>query len=531
MIKDEVKEYFNGDDLAAEVFLNKYSLNGKETPDDMHWRLAKEFARIEENYQRNGKEYASNERLPIPDLSEYGKYRDDLSEESIYNLFKDFKYIVPQGSVMATLGTDTIASLSNCFVIESAENSYGGILKTDEEQVQLMKRRGGVGHDLSTLQPANTPVNNAAKSSTGAVSFAHRFSNSTREVAQNGRRGALMLSMDIRHPDSLEFIKSKRDLKKLTGANISVKLNNEFMRAVENNEDYILRFPCTLDSNYFDKEWLLKNLEYNQLFSYDIKGSGYFKKIKAKEYWEEIIKSAHNVAEPGILFEDNLINYSPDGVYDEYRGVTTNPCGEIFMQPYDSCRLMVVNLYSFVENPFTSNAIFNFDKFYEINYEAMRLSDDLVDLEIEHIDRILSKIRNDPEKPETKATEYSLWLKIRETALSSRRTGLGFTSLGDTLASLGLKYDSDEGIDMIEKIMHKKLESELNCTIDLSILRGSFKGWDKELEFPTNKEDITIGSNKFYKFIQPKFPEQYLRMYQYGRRNVSWSTVNGGFIK
>ena len=442
MIKDEVKRYFEGDDLAAEVFLNKYSLNGKETPDDMHRRLAKEFARIEENYQRNGKEYDPNERLPIPDLSEYGKYRNDLSEESVYNLFKDFKYIVPQGSVMATLGTDTIASLSNCFVIESAENSYGGILKTDEEQVQLMKRRGGVGHDLSTLQPADTPVNNAAKSSTGAVSFAPRFSNSTREVAQNGRRGALMLSKDIKHPDSLKFIKSKRDLEKLTGANISVKLHDDFMEAVENDEDYILRFPCTEEHNIADFDDLI----YDKLYPYM---KGFVKKIKAKEYWEEIIKSAHNVAEPGILFWDKVINYSPDGVYDKYTSVCTNPCGEVPMQPYDSCRLIVVNLYSCVENPFRSNASFNFKKYYEVNYEAMRLSDDLIDLEIEYIDRILSKIKSDPEKPETKATEYSLWLKIKETALSSRRTGLGFTALGDTLASLGLKYDSDEGIDMI----------------------------------------------------------------------------------
>ena len=342
-------------------------------------------------------------------------------------------------------------------------------------------------------------------------------------------RGALMLSIDINHPDVMDFIKIKRDGTSVTGANISVKINNEFMKAVENDKDYILRFPCTLDSNYFDKEWLLKNLEYNQLFSYDIKGSGYFKKIKAKEYWDEIIKSAHGYAEPGIIFVDNHHNYSPDGVYPQFKGVTTNPCGEIFMQAYDACRLIAVNLYSFVENPFTPEAKFDFDKFYRVNYEAMRLSDDLIDLEIEHIDKILAKLESDPESETIKWTEIDLWHRVKETAQASRRTGLGFTALGDTLAALGLKYDSNEALNVIENIMDWKLKSELDCTTDLAILRGTFEGWDKDLEYTTTELAKglfeTKGNNSFYSFISKEFPVQVNRMIKWGRRNVSFSTV------
>lgn len=319
MIKDEVKRYFEGDDLATEVFLNKYSLNGKETPDDMHRRLAKEFARIEENYQRNGKEYNPNERLPIPDLSEYGKYRNDLSEESIYNLFKDFKYIVPQGSIMYGLGrNDKFTSLSNCFFIGQPFDSYGGIMQLDEELVQLSKRRGGIGIDISTLRPNSTKVSNAAGSSTGAISFMHRYSNSIREVGQNGRRGALMMTIDVNHPDVLEFAKIKEDLTKVTGANISIKLNKEFMKAVENDEDYFLRFPC--DMKLPEPEHM--SCDYNKLIEFQ---PGYVKRIKAKEYFDEFIKQAHKNAEPGLLMWDNVIEYGPDSVYDEYRPSGTNP--------------------------------------------------------------------------------------------------------------------------------------------------------------------------------------------------------------
>jgi ribonucleoside-diphosphate reductase alpha chain len=489
--------------------------------------MAKEFARIE-------LQYLQKENSNHTNLSKYGKERERyLKEESIYELFKDFKYIIPQGSVMSNLGSKTTTSLSNCFVIGQPSDSYGGIFQKDEEMVQLMKRRGGVGIDISTLRPKGTNVTNAAKTSTGAISFMHRFSHSTREVAQDGRRGALMLSISINHPDVMDFIKIKRDLTQVTGANISIKLNNEFMKAVENDEDYILRFPC----NHANFDNSFKVLTYNTLepILKEGKNVGYVKRIKAKEYWDEIIKSAHNVAEPGLMFEDNHINYSPDGVYEQYKGITTNPCGEIFMQEYDACRLIAVNLISFVDNPFTEEARFNFDKFYEINYEAMRLSDDLVDLELEHIDRIINKLDNDEEDTEVKRREKLLWLKIKDTAQSSRRTGLGITALGDCLAALGLKYDSDESLEIIDKIFSKKLESELDCTIDLSILRGSFVGWDNKVEFGKDVKDAELKSknilcvnmttiNPFYLFLLENFPKQAKRMYQFGRRNCSFNT-------
>lgn len=527
-------EYFKGNELAANVWQSKYAAEGEESPEDMHKRMAKEFGRIEDKYVKQEKD------IDWSNLSEYGKDRERLTYDRIYNLFKDFKYIIPQGSVMSQLGVESIGSLSNCFVIGQPEDSYGGIMMKDEEMVQLMKRRGGVGIDISTLRPEGTVTTNAAKSSTGAVSFMHRFSNTTREVAQNGRRGALMISMDINHPDIMEFIKIKRDLSQVTGANISIKINDEFMKAVENDEDYILRFPVDADITGKEKDML--ELPYNQLSSYGIYGiekkTLYFKKIKAKEYWDEIIKSAHGVAEPGLMFWDNMVGYSPDGAYEQFRQVTTNPCSEIAMQPYDACRLIAVNLFSFVKDPFTSKAEFDFERFYQINYEAMRLSDDLIDLEIEHIDRILHKLNMDPEDIEVKYREIRLWNKVRETAMASRRTGLGFTALGDTLAALGLKYDSDESLEIIEQIMKTKMESELDCTIDLAILRGTFEGWDKNKEFFFIDQDgkkVEFGKstgsirgaygNMFYAKLYKNFPLQANRMMQYGRRNVSWSTV------
>lgn len=533
----ELLDYFKGDELAANVWQSKYAQEGEVTPDDMHKRMAKEFARIEFKYQEVKKQ-GNISNIEWNNLSHYGRHREELDEKSIYELFKDFKYIIPQGSVMSNLGSKAITSLSNCFVIGQPFDSYGGIFQKDEEMVQLMKRRGGVGIDISTLRPKGTDVTNAAKTSTGAVSFMHRFSNSTREVAQDGRRGALMLSISINHPDVMEFIKVKRDLSQVTGANISIKLNDEFMKAVENDEDYLLRFPCNVYDRVDKSVQLLPTLEYNELIIIPeglYTGITYVKKIKAKEYWDEIIKSAHNVAEPGLMFEDNHLNYSPDGVYEQYKGVTSNPCGEIFMQEYDACRLIAVNLISFVDTPFTKEAKFNFDKFYKINYEAMRLSDDLVDLELEHIDRILDKIEKDLEDPEVKRRERLLWLKIRDTAKSSRRTGLGVTALGDCLAALGLKYDSDEALEMIDKIFSKKLESELDCTIDLSILRGSFVGWSPLNEFEKVETKISEsnipyiemtnkGKNDFYEFLKVNFNSQSARMLKYGRRNVSFNT-------
>ena len=884
----ELLKYFKKDYLAAEVWSNKYSQKGDVTPDDMHLRMAKNFARVDYMYQLTEPSKESGLKThedTLKKLSSYGQTRERLTEESIYELFKDFKYVIPQGSIMSQLGAKSIGSLSNCFVIGTPEDSYGGIFKKDEEMAQLMKRRGGVGLDISTLRPKDTAVSNAAKTTTGAVSFMHRYSNTTREVAQNGRRGALMLSIDINHPDVMDFIKIKRDGTSVTGANISIKINNDFMKAVENDEDYILKFPCNLQTPLLDE-----NLEYNILTNYsDI---GYVKRIKAKEDWEEIIKSAHGYAEPGIIFEDNHHNYSPDGVYPQFKGVTTNPslryntliqtdlglfpikelaekdgltivknvlnewqvgkvfmsgkdkdlykitftngyevfctaehkwvvlnstknifnknsgkvikkrtdelmfghpklggdriplpfkpeyegnvsckytvddgfilgywlgdgwssmterevyqhsfivsekeleccgdrikqifnknstskstfnqdhnskayvlnsssedfrtyfeqfidtndkskgipnkvfkfgkdalkgfidglfssdgsvwanedlvhsritlttsremiakdvqkilnlfgissricfsdkngfnrfdlvisgiqarkfgqtfnltskykqeslneilsfdntykdnreylviksventgikedvyditvhddthtfmgefgvtgnCGEIFMQPYDACRLIALNYYSFIDNPFTKDATFNSKKFYEVAYEAMRLSDNLIDLEIEHIDRIISKLNSDKEHENVKRTEIELWTKIRETAKASRRTGLGFTALGDALAALNYKYDSEEALLFIEQVSYLKMEAELDCTIDMAILRGTFDGWDSKLEFTDDGLGNYIGNNDYYKMLIKEFPTQVERMIKYGRRNVSFSTV------
>ncbi len=526
-MNEKLIEYFNNDELATNVWLSKYAKEGEETPDDMHKRLAKEFARIEEKYNKK------IDKKELDKLSEYGKKMLFLSFNKIYNLFKNFEYIVPQGSIMANLGAKEITSLSNCFVIGQPEDSYGGIFEKDEQLAQLMKRRGGVGIDISTLRPQGTQVSNAAKSSTGAISFMHRFSNTTREVAQGGRRGALMISIDINHPDVMEFIKIKRDLTQVTGANISIKLNNEFMKAVENDEDYILRFPCNQDISYFSKDYIKAN--YGELhYIEDHKNNNaiiYTRTIKAKEYWNEIIKSAHQSAEPGLMFWDNMLE-GPDGVYPQYAPITTNPCSEIGMQEYDACRLIAVNLYSFVDKPFTEEAKFNFEKFYKINYEAMRLSDDLIDLELEHIERIIDKIDTDPESTEIKLREKELWKKIYSTAKNSRRTGLGFTALGDTLAALNLKYDSEDTLKIIEQIMRTKMESELDCTIDLAILRGTFEGWDTEKEYPTEQDinheyhgEFTWRTNNFYMFIADNFDEQFKRLVKYGRRNVSFSTV------
>jgi ribonucleoside-diphosphate reductase alpha chain len=497
------KEYFNGDELAASVWEGKYAAEGENNPDDMHRRMAKEFARIEESYLENDRfidQPIEIVAVKHSNLSNYGKSRSFLTEERIYGLFKNFKYIVPQGSIMSMLGVDKIGSLSNCFVIGQPEDSYGGILQKDEQLVQLMKRRGGVGIDISTLRPSGTDVTNAAKTSTGAASFMERFSNSTREVAQGGRRGALMITIDVRHPDVFEFVNIKKDRTKVTGANISVMLRDDFMEAVKNDEDYILRFPCDAD----------------------IADADVVKTVKAKELYDSIVENAWENAEPGQMFIDKHWNYSPDGAYEQYRGVTTNPCGEIFMQPYDACRLMAINLLSFVENPYTDEAYVDWVKLYEVAYEQQRLADDLVDLELEHISRILAKIHSDEESDEVKRTEIELWEKVYDVASAGRRTGCGFTALGDMLAALGVSYDSQQGCDYIEKVMHTKMEAELDCTIDLAILRGSFEGWDKNVEYPDTDK---LCGNKFYEMLYDEFPHQTQRMIYYGRRNVSWSTV------
>lgn len=507
-------EYFNGDELACSVWESKYKMEGEVTPDDMHRRMAKEFIRVDLKHQAKEKSKKN--------LSEYGKIRSRFNEDSIYELFKDFKWIIPQGSIMAMLGNKSkIGCLSNCFVIGQPQDSYGGILKKDEELVQLMKRRGGVGVDISTLRPAQTSVTNSAGTSTGAVSFMERFSNSTREVAQNGRRGALMLTIDVRHPDVFDFVNIKKDRTKVTGANISVLLRDDFMKAVKNNEDYILRFPCSLSDTAINHavtmDSVIQELEYNKLYTLrnDFShGKTSVKKIKAKELYDSIVENAWDNAEPGQMFVDRHWNYSPDGVYSKYKFIGTNPCGEIGMSAYDACRLIAINLFSFVENPFTKNAKVNYQKLYEVAYEQQRLADNIVDLEIEHINRIIRKVKSDPESDSVKNTELGLWEKVKDMSKSGRRTGCGVTALGDMLAALGLPYDSDKALKVIDKIFKTKMEGELDCSIDLAILRGPFKGWNPELE-----------KNEFYSMIEKEFPEQHNRMNKYGRRNVSFSTV------
>lgn len=768
-MNENLKDYFNGDEMAMNVWKTKYAQPEETSPDDMHLRMAKEFARADFNYAAN--------KESVSDLSEYGKELFDiysnLSEEGLtdryFKFFEKFRQLIPQGSIMATLGTSAIASLSNCFVVGSPENSYGGIMRIDEEQVQLMKRRGGVGIDLSSLQPAETPVNNSAKTSTGAVSFAHRYSNTTREVAQNGRRGALMLSMHINHPDILDFIFLKRDLSSVTGANISVKISDEFMDAVENEEEFILRYPVDLDMKKLSlhDEQLIYDNNLNTLVEL---GEGRFaKRVSASYIWKELVASAHGVAEPGILFWDTIVGYSPDGVYPQFKQVTTNPCfhpdtqidtefgrlkikdinkpmrvysmdsdgrlvmanasasfiskynaetlkinlkngnsiqvtpehkmyvhdkgwveakdieigdrighlcrsrrgakyagvhlttspnkqidqvmehklvfglheadydvhhlnrdtynnsinnlellthsehsritalednpqthqikdergqfisgensrkgakvivdlpnelktnmlsrfhncvesivegettdvydiqvegthcliannmvahncGEIPMQAYDACRLFVSNLYYYVDNPFTNEAKFNKDKYYKSIYEATRMMDNIIDLEVEYIDRILNKVYSDPETDYTKSREIGLWLKIKETALKSRRTGLGYTALGDMLAAVGLKYDSEEGMKLFHQVMRTKMKAELACTIDLAIQRGAFAEWDvsKEFKIDTFTKEAVEGKNDFYEMLLKIFPEEVARMVKFGRRNLSWSTV------
>lgn len=498
-------EYFKGDELAASTWRNKYAAEGEQTPDDTHKRLAKEFARVESNYN-----WKSNIDRAFSNLSNYGYVRPQLDEEAIYQLFKDFKYIIPGGSVMSGCGTGALVSLSNCFVIGSPKDSYAEIMKTRSQQAQLMKRRGGVGYDLSQLRPRGAKVNNAAKSSTGAASFMDVCSDITNEVAQNGRRGALMLSMSINHPDIEEFITKKQDLTKVTGANISVKVTDEFMQAVENDKDYILRFPV---DESVPQGLMIEEMPYNELwfFSDDDHPNSFFKKVRARELWDTLMHCAWNTAEPGIMFEGAMHNYSPDGVYEDFRMVGTNPCGEIPMGPFDSCRLIHINLASYIVDPFTDKAHIDEELLYIHSYEAMRLADDLVDLEIEAVDRIINTVKND-----TDDTEFKLWSKIKETAIQGRRAGLGFTGLADAIAMLGLKYDSDEGISQVEQLMKVMFKGQLDSNIDMAIERGAF---------PTLNIEEELYGNDWYQFIKEFDGDTFRKMMKYGRRNISWSTV------
>ncbi len=471
-------KYFNGDDLAARVWVNKYALKDsfgnifEVSPDDMHRRLAKEIARIENRY-------------PNP-----------LTEEEIYNVLKDFKYIVPQGGPMTGIGNDyQIASLSNCFVVGNDGNSdsYGGIMKIDQEQVQLMKRRGGVGHDLSHIRPKGSPVKNSALTSTGIVPFMERYSNSTREVAQDGRRGALMLSVSIKHPDSENFIDAKLEQGKVTGANVSVKLQDDFMQAVEAGAPYIQQYPI------------------------DSKNPVYTKEINATDLWKKIVYNAWKSAEPGILFWDTIIKESIPDCYADlgYRTVSTNPCGEIPLCPYDSCRLLAINLYSYVENPFTKKAKFNFDLFKEHIHYAQRIMDDIIDLELEKIDAILDKINADPEDENIKYVEKKLWENIKRKANEGRRTGIGITAEGDMLAAMGLRYGSEDATDFSEEIHKTTALEAYRSSVYLAKDRGPFKIYDAERE----------KNNPMINRIKNADPDLYEKMTKYGRRNIALLTI------
>jgi ribonucleoside-diphosphate reductase alpha chain len=471
-------KYFNGDDLAARVWVNKYALKDshgniyEQTPDDMHKRLAKEIARIEKNYA------------------------NPLSEKELYSVLKDFKYIVPQGGPMTGIGNEhQIASLSNCFVIgnEGNSDSYGGIMKIDQEQVQLMKRRGGVGHDLSHIRPKGSPVKNSALTSTGLVPFMERFSNSTREVAQDGRRGALMLSVLIKHPDSEQFIDAKMEQGKVTGANVSVKIDDEFMQAIDNGTPYTQAYPADSQKPKFTQE------------------------VNAENIWKKIVHNAWKSAEPGILFWDTIINESVPDCYADlgYKTVSTNPCGEIPLCPYDSCRLLAINLYSYVEKPFTKEAHFNFNLFKKHIGLAQRIMDDIIDLELEKIDGILNKIEKDPEDEEIKRIELNLWRNIRKKAQEGRRTGVGITAEGDMLAALGLPYGSENAIDFSEEI-HKTITLEAyRSSVKMAKERGAFEIYDAERE----------KKNPFINRIKSADEALYNDMAQHGRRNIALLTI------
>lgn len=471
-------DYFQGDELAATVWLNKYALKDsygnlyEKDPTDMHHRLANEIARIE------------------------NKYPNPINEEKLFTLFDHFRYIVPQGSPMTGIGNNfQIGSLSNCFVIgfDGSADSYGAIIKIDEEQVQLMKRRGGVGHDLSHIRPKGTPVKNSALTSTGLVPFMERYSNSTREVAQDGRRGALMLSVSIQHPDSESFIDAKMAEGKVTGANVSVKITDEFMRAVVSGEPFVQQYPVGSSNPTFRKE------------------------INARQLWNKIVHNAWQSAEPGVLFWDTIIRESVPDCYADlgFRTVSTNPCGEIPLCPYDSCRLLAINLYSYVDKPFTREASFNFELFKEHIRLAQRIMDDIIDLEMEKIDQIIAKINSDPEDEEIKHTERQLWEKIRSKTLKGRRTGVGTTAEGDMLAACGYRYGTEEASAFSEKI-HKLIAIEAyRSSINLAKDRGPFEIYDFKREI----------NNPFVKRLGGEDPTLIADMQKYGRRNIACLTI------
>lgn len=475
---DASLEYFKGDELAARVWVNKYAVKDsfgniyEKSPEDMHWRIANEVARVE------------------------AKYPNALSSQELFDLLDHFKYIVPQGSPMTGIGNDyQIASLSNCFVIglDGSADSYGAIIRIDEEQVQLMKRRGGVGHDLSHIRPKGSPVKNSALTSTGLVPFMERYSNSTREVAQDGRRGALMLSVSIKHPDSESFIDAKMTEGKVTGANVSVKLDDEFMQAAVEGKPYTQQYPIDSPNPMVSKE------------------------IDASALWRKIVHNAWKSAEPGVLFWDTIIRESVPDCYADlgFRTVSTNPCGEIPLCPYDSCRLLAINLYSYVVNPFTPEAYFDFDLFKKHISLAQRIMDDIIDLELEKIERILEKIDSDPESMEVKGSERHLWEKIYHKSGLGRRTGVGITAEGDMLAAMGLRYGTEEATEFSEKV-HKTIALEAyRSSVNMAKERGAFEIYDAERE----------KNNPFINRLKEADPGLYEEMKKYGRRNIACLTI------
>lgn len=475
---DATLKYFGGDDLAARVWVSKYALKDsygniyEQTPDDMHRRIADEIARVE------------------------NKYPNPMSKEEVFNLMKDFRYIVPQGSPMSGIGNNyQVGSLSNCFVIglDGHPDSYGGVIRVDEEQVQLMKRRGGVGHDLSHIRPKGTPVKNSALTSTGLVPFMERYSNSTREVAQDGRRGALMLTVSIKHPDSEAFIDAKMEQGKVTGANVSVRLDDEFMRAAIEGKPYLQTYPVKGEDPIVSKE------------------------VDAARLWGKIIHNAWKSAEPGVLFWDTIRRESVPDCYSDlgFETISTNPCGEIPLCPYDSCRLLAINLYSYVKNPFTPKAQFDFDLFREHVAKAQRIMDDIIDLEMEKIDKILNKVDSDPETEEVKWAEHNLWEKIRTKTLKGRRTGVGTTAEGDMLAALGLKYGTPEATDFSEKVHRELALAAYGSSVDMAAERGAFEIFDAERE----------KNNPYINRLKEASPELYERMVKNGRRNIACLTI------
>lgn len=475
---ENAREYFRGDDLAATVWVSKYALKDsfghiyEGSPEQMHWRIANEIARVESNY-------------PNP-----------MDSAEVYALLKDFKYVIPQGGPMTGIGNNLqVASLSNCFVIghKTPADSYGGIIRIDEEQVQLMKRRGGVGHDLSHIRPTGSPVLNSALTSTGIVPFMERYSNSTREVAQDGRRGALMLSLSIKHPDAENFIDAKVETGKVTGANVSIKIDDDFMNCMIADKKYHQQFPINSAKPLYEKE------------------------IDSRALWNKIIHNAWKSAEPGVLFWDTIIRESvPDCYADQgFTTVSTNPCGEIPLCPYDSCRLLALNLYGYVDEPFTKDAKFNFEKFRSHVHKAMRMMDDIIDLELEKVDAIIAKIQKDPEDQDVRRVELSLWEKIKEKATMGRRTGLGITAEGDMLAALGLIYGTKEALDFAVTVQKTLAVEAYRASVLMAQQRGAFPIYDTQKEL----------HNPMIQRIKDADPKLYAQMSESGRRNIAMLTI------